>query len=81
MKSSCAYTKAARLAFLGVRGCLLRNSRILNLKFPKLEFLKLEFLILNSLRILAQFFIGWLSPAGRRLVWFFTAATANSRIL
>ncbi|MDY5466360.1 MAG: hypothetical protein SPF98_02045, partial [Campylobacter sp.] len=26
--SSCAYTKAARLAFLGVRGCLLRNSRI-----------------------------------------------------
>ena len=34
------------------------------LEFPKFEFLKLKFLILNSLRILAQFFIGWLSPAG-----------------
>ena len=38
--------------------------KFLKLEFPKFEFLKLELLILNSLRILAQFFIGWLIPAG-----------------
>ena len=42
MKSSCAYTKPARLAasFLGVVSFTLGNSRILKLEFPNLEFPK-----------------------------------------